>query len=200
MQLKTGAAMLLAAVSIAGGCQVDRQPMPASATMAVQGTRAGATANLNLPPGALAVWGKPAGVAAPQGVPITPAPSQPGKPGAAAAPGTPVGVAELQALYAAPHREDGVVLAGAHAGARWIKWTKPDGSIELSAAHGMFADTGKFVLKDDAVCASWAHIDNGRETCMHLFRTGPDSYTSITLDGNPGSRFSVRPSDRNTQQ
>ena len=193
MQLKTSAAMLLAAVAIAGGCQVDRQPMPTSATMAVQGTRAGATANLNLPPGALAVWGRPAGTSPPQSVPAAAAPAPPGMPG------TPVDAAALRALYAAPHREDGVVIAGAHAGARWIKWTKPDGSIELSAAHGMFADTGKFELKDDAVCASWAHIDNGRETCMRLFRSGPDSYTSITLDGKPGSRFRVRPSDGNTQ-
>ncbi len=114
--------------------------------------------------------------------------------------GTPVGPAELRALYAMPHREDGVVITGPHAGAQWTKWTKPDGSIELSAAHGMFADSGKFVLKDDAVCASWAHIDEGRETCMRLTRTGPDSYTSTTLDGQPGSRFRVRPSEGTAQQ
>ena len=61
-----------------------------------------------------------------------------------AARGTPSGAEALRALYGAPHREDGVVIAGAHAGAQWIKWTKPDGNIELSAAHGMFADTGKY--------------------------------------------------------
>jgi hypothetical protein len=107
----------------------------------------------------------------------------------------PVDATQLAALYAAPHREDGVVLSGAHAGAHWIKWAKPDGSLELSAAHGLFADSGRFVLKGDQVCAQWSHIDNGRETCMHLVKTGADTYTSYDTGGQAGSRFRVRPSD-----
>ncbi len=110
-----------------------------------------------------------------------------------AATGAPLGAAEIAALYAAPHREDGVVVGGAHVGAHWTKWTKPDGSMELSAAHGLFADSGTFVLRGNAVCARWEQIDHGRENCMHLVRSGPDEYTTIGPDGQPGSRFKVKP-------
>ena len=106
----------------------------------------------------------------------------------------PVDATQLAALYAAPHREDGVVLSGAHAGAHWIKWAKPDGSLELSAAHGLFADSGHFVLKGNQVCAHWSQIDQGHETCMYLVRIGADTYTSYDTMGRPGSRFHVRPS------
>lgn len=109
--------------------------------------------------------------------------------------GTPLSMAEVRALYAAPHREDGVVLNGAHAGAHWTKWWKPDGSIELSAAHGMFADTGTYAIRGDAVCARWSHIDHGHESCMRIFKSGTDTYTTIDPDGRPGSRFRVRPAD-----
>ncbi len=142
MTLRTGAAFVLAAAALAGGCSALQRP---AAT--------------------------------------------------AAAHGTPVDAAALRALYAAPHREDGVVLHGDHAGAHWIKWTKPDGSLEISAGHGLFADTGTFVVRGDTVCARWSHIDDGHENCMHLVRTGPDTYTSVDPDGVPGSSFRVRPSD-----
>lgn len=123
---------------------------------------------------------------------------QPSDPAVAATRGgTPVSPSALHALYSQPHREDGVVLSGAHAGAHWIKWTKPDGSLELSAAHGLFADTGHYVLKNDAVCARWSHIDDGHENCMRLVKTGADSYVSLGSDGKPGSSFHVRPSDGN---
>lgn len=110
---------------------------------------------------------------------------------AAAALGPPLTAHAIAALYGEPHREDGVVLTGAHQGAHWTKWTKPDGSLELSAAHGLFADTGHFVLRGNRVCARWSQIDHGHENCMHLVKDGPDEYTSIGSDGRPGSRFKV---------
>ena len=108
-----------------------------------------------------------------------------------AALGKPLDAQAVAALYRAPHREDGVVLTGAHQGAHWTKWTKPDGSLELSAAHGLFADSGHFVLRGNSVCARWSQIDHGRENCMHLVQDGPGEYTSIGPDGKPGSRFKV---------
>jgi len=110
---------------------------------------------------------------------------------ATAATGTPVDAQALATLYATPHRENGVVLGGAHEGTQWVKWAKPDGSLELSAAHGLFADTGHFVLRGDEVCARWTEIDHGREACMHLVKDGPDEYTSVGPDGKPGSHFTV---------
>lgn len=117
----------------------------------------------------------------------------PPAPPAGAAAGGPIGATELRALYATAHREDGVVLHGAHAGARWTKWARPDGSLELSAAHGLFADTGRYVLKGDQICSSWSQIDDGRQICMRLRRTGPDTYVSVEANGNEGSRFKVGP-------
>lgn len=102
-----------------------------------------------------------------------------------------LGAAELRALYAEAHREDGVVVSGAHVGARWIKWVKPDGSLELSAAHGLFADTGRFTVKSNEVCSQWEHIDDGKEACVHLVKVGPGKYTSYDADGAPGSTFRV---------
>ena len=104
--------------------------------------------------------------------------------------------AALQALYATPHREDGTVLAGAHAGAHWTKWTKPDGSAELSAAHGLFADSGKYVIRADRVCWRWSQIDSGRETCMRVMKVGDNEYKTFAPDGSEGSRFRVGPPDR----
>ncbi len=103
----------------------------------------------------------------------------------------PMGPAEIKALYHAPHRENGVVLSGAHAGAHWTKWTKPDGTMELSAAHGLFADSGKYVVKGDQVCATWSHIDKGKQNCMHLLKDGANDYITVQADGSQGSRFSV---------
>jgi len=118
------------------------------------------------------------------------------KPATAGAHGAPMDAQALAALYAAPHRENGVVLGGAHQGTHWVKWTKPDGSLELSAAHGLFADTGHYVLRGNQLCARWTQIDHGRENCMHLIEDGPGQYTSIGADGRPGSRFTVVPGGR----
>lgn len=97
----------------------------------------------------------------------------------------------IHTLYSSPHREDGVVLGGAHAGAHWTKWTKPDGTMELTAAHGLFADSGKFIVKGDEICASWEHIDQGRQTCMRLVKEGANEYVTVMPDGSQGSRFRV---------
>ncbi len=101
--------------------------------------------------------------------------------------------AALLALYATPHREDGTVLAGAHAGAHWTKWTKPDGSAELSAAHGLFADSGRFAIRDNRVCWRWSQIDSGRETCMRVMKVGDNEYKTFAPDGSEGSSFRVAP-------
>lgn len=103
--------------------------------------------------------------------------------------------AALQALYATPHREDGIVLAGAHAGAHWTKWTKPDGSAELSAAHGLFADSGKYAIRDDRVCWRWSQIDAGKETCMRVMKVGDNEYKTLAPDGSEGSSFRVASPD-----
>ena len=121
------------------------------------------------------------------------APADPPAASPAASLGKPLDAGAVAALYGAPHREDGVVLSGAHQGAHWTKWIRPDGSLELSAAHGLFADSGRFVLRGNVVCARWEQIDHGRENCMHLVQDGPDEYTSIGADGQPGSRFKVEP-------
>lgn len=112
---------------------------------------------------------------------------------AAVAHGPPIDASALQALYAEPHREDGVVLHGEHAGAHWTRWTKPDGSLQLTAAHGLFADTGTFTLRGNALCSRWEHIDTGQENCVHLVRVGPDRYTSYDNAGVEGSTFQVSP-------
>jgi curli biogenesis system outer membrane secretion channel CsgG len=105
----------------------------------------------------------------------------------------PVGAEVVRTLYASPHREDGVVLDGAHAGAHFTKWAKPDGSLELSAAHGLFADTGKFIVKGNEVCSSWEHIDNGRQGCVQLMKVGTNEYVTLRPDGSEGTRFRVSP-------
>ena len=102
----------------------------------------------------------------------------------------------IQAIYALPHREDGTVMHGSHAGASWTKWTKSDGSLELLAGHGMFADTGKFVIRGNAVCSKWGIIDGGKEHCVHLARIGTDEYMTYGEDGVEGSRFKVTSSDK----
>jgi hypothetical protein len=105
----------------------------------------------------------------------------------------PIDAAALEALYGAPHREDGTVLHGSHEGAQWTKWAKPDGSMELLAGHGLFADTGKFVIRGNAICTAWGHIDQGRENCVHLAHVGDNEYVTYDDDGSEGSRFKVMP-------
>jgi hypothetical protein len=121
-----------------------------------------------------------------------PQPSPPAEQAAAAAgQAVALGAADVHALYGSPHQEDGVVLHGAHAGAHWTKWTKPDGTVELTAAHGLFTDKGRFVIRGNEVCYTWQHIDGGRQTCVHLAKVGADEYLSYASDGTEGSRFRV---------
>lgn len=114
----------------------------------------------------------------------------PDAPTPAAQPATMDGAA-LRALYGTPHREEGVVLSGSHVGAPWTRWVRSNGAADLTAGHGLFADTGHYAVRDDTVCWTWGHIDKGRENCMRLARIGPDTYVSYDPDGSQGSRFSV---------
>jgi hypothetical protein len=111
----------------------------------------------------------------------------------AAKPATPIDAAAVQTIYAVPHREDGIVLHGSHEGAEWTKWTKPDGSVELVAGHGMFADTGKYVIHGNMICTAWGHINGGKQGCERLVRVSPDEYVTYDDDGSEGSRFKVGP-------
>ncbi len=106
---------------------------------------------------------------------------------------SPMCEAALEALYAAPHREDGTVMHGSHQGAQWTKWAKPDGSMELLAGHGLFADTGKFVVRGDMVCTRWGIIDHGKEGCEHVVQVGANEYMTVGTDGVEGSKFKVLP-------
>jgi hypothetical protein len=106
---------------------------------------------------------------------------------------SPISAVALRAIYAVPHREEGTVLLGAHRGAKWTKWTKPDGGLELLAGHGMFADSGKFVIRGNMICSTWGIIDSGRENCVHLVQVADDEYVSYGADGLEGSRFKIMP-------
>lgn len=106
---------------------------------------------------------------------------------------TPITAQAVHALYAVPHREDGTVLDGDHKGAQWTKWAKPDGSMELLAGHGMFADSGKYVIRGNMICTKWGFIDGGRESCVHLVRVSVDEYVTYSPDGSEGSRFKIGP-------
>jgi hypothetical protein len=101
--------------------------------------------------------------------------------------------AAVRALYAGPHREEGVVLHGSHEGAPWTKWTKRDGTVELLAGHGLFADTGTLAIRGNTACWRWAHIDGGKESCLHLARVGADEYVTYDPDGSEGSHFRIVP-------
>jgi len=102
-----------------------------------------------------------------------------------------LGPAQLKALYDTPHREDGVVLRGEHEGKSWTKWIGPDGTVRLSAAHGMFTDTGRVRVDGNQVCSTWEHIDKGRTACMRLTEVAPNTFVAIDHDGNQASRFNV---------
>jgi hypothetical protein len=94
-------------------------------------------------------------------------------------------------LYTTPHREDGIVLSGNHAGKRWVKWVEPDGTLRLSAAHGMFRDDGRLKVDGNQVCSTWDHIDKGQTACMRLTEVAPDTYVAVDSDGAQVSRFQV---------
>lgn len=84
-----------------------------------------------------------------------------------------------------------MVLEGDHAGKRWIKWIAPDGTLRLSAAHGLFTDTGRFRVDGNEICSTWEHIDHGRTACMRLAVIGKDTYVTIEQDGTLAARFNV---------
>jgi hypothetical protein len=104
---------------------------------------------------------------------------------------TPLGPAEVQALYATPHREDGVVVEGPHAGTHWTKWANPDGTLKLSAAHGLFTDTGSYVVRGNQLCVTWQQIDSGKSTCLHVARIGANEYANVLPNGTETSTFKV---------
>lgn len=104
---------------------------------------------------------------------------------------TPLAPPQLRALYTTAHREDGVVLEGDHSGKHWTKWIAPDGTLRLSAAHGMFRDTGRLRVEGDQVCSTWEHIDKGRTACMRVAPAGKDTYVALDPDGTPASQFNV---------
>jgi hypothetical protein len=108
-------------------------------------------------------------------------------------PPAPMDAEAVRALYAAAHREEGTVMHGAHQGAQWTKWAKPDGSMELLAGHGLFADTGRFAIRGNMICTSWGIIDHGREGCERLVQVGDNEYMTYGMDGVEGSKFKVLP-------
>jgi hypothetical protein len=97
----------------------------------------------------------------------------------------------VDALYTSLHREDGVVLAGDHAGKRWVKWVAADGTLRLSAAHGMFRDDGRLRVEGNEVCSTWDHIDKGQTACMRLSEIAPNTYVTVDSEGKEVSRFRV---------
>jgi hypothetical protein len=99
----------------------------------------------------------------------------------------------VRALYAVPHREDGVVLQGSHKGAPWTRWTKQDGTVSLLAGHGLFTDTGKLAIRGNTACWKWASIDDGKESCTLLVRVGANEYVTYDGDGSKGSDFHIVP-------
>jgi hypothetical protein len=101
--------------------------------------------------------------------------------------------AAVRALYAVPHREDGVVLQGSHKGALWTRWTKQDGTVSLLAGHGLFTDTGKLAIRGNTACWKWASIDDGKESCTQLVRVGANEYVTYDGDGSKGSDFHIVP-------
>jgi hypothetical protein len=104
-----------------------------------------------------------------------------------------IGPDGLHALYATSHKEEGTVLQGAHVGAHWTKWTNPNGSMQLVAAHGVFTDSGHYVLRGDMICSRWTVIESGKEGCDYLVRVGDDEYVSYQPDGSQGSRIKMMP-------
>jgi hypothetical protein len=99
--------------------------------------------------------------------------------------------AAMRALYAVPHREDGMVLQGSHKGAPWTRWTKRDGTVSLLAGHGLFTDTGKLAIRGNTACWKWASIDDGKESCTQLVRVGAHEYVTYNGDGSKGSDFHI---------
>ena len=94
-------------------------------------------------------------------------------------------------LYTTVHREDGVVLSGDHAGKHWVKWVAADGTLRLSAAHGMFRDDGRLRVDGNKVCSTWEHIDKGQTACMRLSEVAPDTYVTVDSNGTEVARFRV---------
>ena len=101
--------------------------------------------------------------------------------------------AAVRALYAVPHREDGVVLQGSHKGAPWTRWIKQDGTVSLLAGHGLFTDTGKLAIRGNTACWKWASIDDGKESCTRLVRVGANEYVTYDGDGSKGSDVHIVP-------
>ncbi len=83
------------------------------------------------------------------------------------------------------------MLSGPHAGKHWIKWVKADGTLRLSAAHGMFRDNGRVRVDGNEVCSTWDTIDKGKTACMRLSKVSPGLYVTIDGDGAQASRFRV---------
>jgi hypothetical protein len=127
---------------------------------------------------------------------VTPSPSiAPQGSGTSAAPPHPafLDAAAVRALYAVPHREEGVVLHGSHKGAPWTKWIKQDGTVALLAGHGLFTDTGTLAIRGNTACWKWVQIDGGKESCVQLVRVGADEYVTYDGDGSEGSHFHIVP-------
>jgi hypothetical protein len=138
-------------------------------------------------------WWMVAAVAGCTSLAPTPPPVASGPPAAPPANAARIGPDALHALYATSHKEEGVVLQGAHAGAHWTKWTNPNGSMQLEAAHGVFTDTGHYALHGDMICQRWTVIESGKEGCDYLVQVGADEYVSYQADGSEGSRIKMMP-------
>ena len=56
-----------------------------------------------------------------------------------------------------------------------------DGSIAVTS--GSYSDTGHTVVRDNAVCVTYAKMWNGKEKCYHYAGPGRDRYANYSPDG-----------------
>jgi hypothetical protein len=90
--------------------------------------------------------------------------------------------AEVKALFVGKHREDGVDISGI----AWSIEAAADGSVTITA--GAYFDSGKLVVRGNAVCVAWLKAWKGAEHCFHyvhhglqLASYGPDGLLNSTL-------------------
>lgn len=98
----------------------------------------------------------------------------------------PLTAEQVKALFATPRTMD-----WQGSGRQGTSKIEPDGTVSVQTGPD-FHDTGRFRIVEGGWCSTYQRIRQGREACFRVYQTGPNTYRTVTEQGDQDVTFSLR--------
>src|SRR5712692_4677158 len=91
---------------------------------------------------------------------------------------SPLTQSELEVLYSRARTVHGTIAQGV----RWTGTYAPDGVVKVDWRQG--ADEGSWWITGGKFCRKFKVIDDGKEFCVTIYKTGKNEYKAFNSDGS----------------